>query len=99
MNIFKNSILYIPYFLVLLFPLILQDFEGVTANTLCRVMETVEGGGAIVLLLSSINSLKQLYTLSMDVHARYRTHAHQKIVPRFNERYQHFLFYLIRKES
>ena len=63
-----------------------KDFEGVTANTLCRVIETVEGGGAVVLLLQSIDSLKQLYTLCMDVHARYRTHSHQEIVPRFNER-------------
>ncbi|KAA0190246.1 hypothetical protein HAZT_HAZT001215 [Hyalella azteca] len=65
---------------------VLQDFEGVTANTLCRVVETVEGGGCIVLLLQSLDSLKQLYTLCMDVHARYRTHAHTTIVPRFNER-------------
>uniref|UniRef100_A0A2P2I1E9 RNA cytidine acetyltransferase n=1 Tax=Hirondellea gigas TaxID=1518452 RepID=A0A2P2I1E9_9CRUS len=65
---------------------VLQDFEGITANTLCRVVETVEGGGAIVLLLQSIESLKQLYTLCMDVHARYRTHAHRYIKPRFNER-------------
>lgn len=63
-----------------------QDFEGVTANTLCRVVETVEGGGAVVLLLQSLDSLRQLYTLCMDVHARYRTHAHQHVVPRFNER-------------
>lgn len=57
-----------------------------TANTLCRVVETVEGGGCIVLLLQSLDSLKQLYTLCMDVHSRYRTHAHTTIVPRFNER-------------
>ena len=64
----------------------MQDFEGVTANTLCRVMETVEGGGAVVLLLQSVDSLKQLFTMCMDVHTRYRSHAHQLIVPRFNER-------------
>lgn len=49
-------------------------------------METVEGGGLIVLLLQSLTSLRQLYALSMDVHARYRTEAHQYVVPRFNER-------------
>jgi hypothetical protein len=34
-----------------------------------------------------MNSLKQLYTLSMDVHSRYRTEAHQDVVARFNERF------------
>jgi len=65
---------------------VLQDFEGVTANMLCRVLETVEGGGAVLLLLQSVESLKQMYTLYMDVHARYRSFRHNKIVPRFNER-------------
>lgn len=68
----------------------LQDFEALTPNILCRTMETVEGGGLIVLLLQSLASLRQLYTLSMDVHARYRTEAHQHVVPRFNERYVHY---------
>ena len=31
--------------------------------------------------------MKQLYALTMDVHARYRTEAHQHIKPRFNERF------------
>lgn len=66
---------------------VLQDFEALTPNILCRTMETVEGGGLIVLLLQSLTSLRQLYTLSMDVHARYRTEAHQHVVPRFNERF------------
>uniref|UniRef100_G3VL55 RNA cytidine acetyltransferase n=1 Tax=Sarcophilus harrisii TaxID=9305 RepID=G3VL55_SARHA len=34
-----------------------------------------------------MNSLKQLYTLTMDVHSRYRTEAHQDVVGRFNERF------------
>ena len=37
--------------------------------------------------MKGVNSLKQLYTLSMDVHARYRTEAHDDVVPRFNERF------------
>lgn len=67
----------------------------------------------MVLLLRTMNSLKQLYTMTMvgvlypspraghsafvasailwlvfvqDVHARYRTEAHQDVVGRFNER-------------
>jgi tRNA(Met) C34 N-acetyltransferase TmcA len=39
-------------------------------------VETVEGGGIVVLLLSSLNSLTQLYSLTMDVHARLATEAH-----------------------
>ncbi|XP_066257074.1 RNA cytidine acetyltransferase isoform X1 [Euwallacea similis] len=66
---------------------VLQDFEALTPNLLARTVETVEGGGLIVLLLRSMTSLKQLYTISMDVHQRFRTEAHQDIVPRFNERF------------
>ncbi|ORZ25681.1 GNAT acetyltransferase 2-domain-containing protein [Absidia repens] len=66
---------------------ILQDFEAITPNTLARTIETVEGGGMVVLLLKSMNSLKQLYTMTMDVHSRYRTEAHSDIVGRFNERF------------
>lgn len=67
--------------------LVLQDFEAMTPNTLARTIETIEGGGLVVLLLQSITSLRQLYTLSMDVHARYRTEAHKDVVGRFNERF------------
>ncbi|XP_045614608.2 RNA cytidine acetyltransferase isoform X1 [Procambarus clarkii] len=66
---------------------VLQDFEALTPNILCRTMETVEGGGVIVILLQTMTSLRQLYALSMDVHSRYRTEAHQYVVPRFNERF------------
>lgn len=66
---------------------VLQDFEALTPNLLARSIETVEGGGLIVLLLRSVASLKQLYTMSMDVHQRYRTEAHQDVVCRFNERF------------
>ncbi|CAK7200817.1 N-acetyltransferase 10 [Sporothrix eucalyptigena] len=66
---------------------ILQDFEALTPNMLARTVETVEGGGLVVLLLKSMTSLRQLYTMSMDVHSRYRTEAHTDVVPRFNERF------------
>lgn len=49
-------------------------------------MQTVEGGGAIVLLLSTLDSLTQLYTLSMDVHSRLRSGQGGAVQPRFNER-------------
>lgn len=66
---------------------ILQDFEAITPNLLAKTIETVEGGGLVVLLLKGMNSLKQLYTLSMDVHSRYRTEAHDDVTARFNERF------------
>lgn len=50
-------------------------------------METVEGGGIVVMLFNTLTSLKQLYSISMDVHSRYRTDAHQVVEPRFNERF------------
>jgi N-acetyltransferase 10 len=58
----------------------LQDFEALTPNLLARTIETVEGGGIIVLLLSNLNSLTQLYNLTMDVHGRLRTDSHQDVV-------------------
>ncbi|KAJ5086081.1 RNA cytidine acetyltransferase [Penicillium argentinense] len=66
---------------------ILQDFEAMTPNLLARTVETVEGGGMVLLLLKSMNSLKQLYTMSMDIHSRYRTEGHDDVVARFNERF------------
>ncbi|KIK34278.1 hypothetical protein CY34DRAFT_813025 [Suillus luteus UH-Slu-Lm8-n1] len=66
---------------------ILQDFEAITPNLLARTIETVEGGGLVVLLLKTMSSLRQLYTLTMDVHARYRTSSHDSVVARFNERF------------
>ncbi|KAL4195527.1 hypothetical protein AMTRI_Chr05g73770 [Amborella trichopoda] len=66
---------------------ILQDFEALTPNLLARTIETVEGGGLIVLLLSSLKSLSSLYTMVMDVHERFRTESHSEATARFNERF------------
>lgn len=66
---------------------ILQDFEAITPNLLARTIETVEGGGLVILLLKTMASLRQLYTMAMDVHSRYRTSAHDQVVARFNERF------------
>jgi len=73
--------------------LILQDFESITPNILCRTIETVEGGislnkaflehwigGLVIFLLGTMNSLKQLHSLTMDVHQRFRTDAFQVIL-------------------
>ncbi|KAJ6916791.1 hypothetical protein NC652_019265 [Populus alba x Populus x berolinensis] len=66
---------------------ILQDFEALTPNLLARTIETVEGGGLIVLLLRSLSSLTSLYTMVMDVHERFRTESHSEATGRFNERF------------
>lgn len=66
---------------------VLQDFEAITPNILARTIETVEGGGIIILLLRTVKSVKQLYTMTMDVHSRYRTESHHDVVARFNERF------------
>jgi N-acetyltransferase 10 len=66
---------------------VLQDFEAITPNILARTIETVSGGGMIIVMLRAMRSLKQLYTIVMDVHARYRTESLRDVVPRFNERF------------
>ncbi|XP_006663862.1 RNA cytidine acetyltransferase 1-like [Oryza brachyantha] len=66
---------------------ILQDFEALTPNLLARTIETVEGGGLIILLLRSLSSLTSLYTMVMDVHERFRTESHNQSAARFNERF------------
>lgn len=67
--------------------LVLQDFEAITPNLLARTIETVEGGGLVILLMKTVKSLKQLYTMTMDVHSRFRTEAYHEVMPRFNERF------------
>lgn len=71
--------------------LVLQDFEALTPNILCQTIETIEGGGIIIFLLKSMSSLKQLYTMSMDSHKRFRT-ENQDVKPLFNERFLLSLF-------
>ncbi|KAK6922906.1 Helicase domain [Dillenia turbinata] len=66
---------------------ILQDFEALTPNLLARTIETVQGGGLVVLLLRALRSLTSLYTMVMDVHERFRTESHSEAAGRFNERF------------
>jgi N-acetyltransferase 10 len=55
---------------------VLQDFESITPNLLARALETVEGGGMIIILLQTMTSLKQLYTMVMDMHSRFKSFSH-----------------------
>ena len=67
------------YHLMLDYLKLKQDFEALTPNLLARTVETVQGGGLIILLLSQMSSLTQMYSLTMDVHSRLRTEAHQEV--------------------
>lgn len=66
---------------------VIQDFEGLTPNCLCRVVETVSGGGLVIFLAPELQSLRQLFTITMDVHSRLKTYSHSKVTPLFNERF------------
>uniref|UniRef100_A0A0G4FX21 RNA cytidine acetyltransferase n=1 Tax=Chromera velia CCMP2878 TaxID=1169474 RepID=A0A0G4FX21_9ALVE len=66
---------------------VLQDFEALTPNILCRTIETCQGGGLVVVLLKTMSSLRQLYSLSLDAHTKLRTATHKDVEPRFNERF------------
>ena len=66
---------------------VLQDFEAMTPNVLARTIETVAGGGVVVVMLRAMRSLRQLYTIAMDVHSRFRSEGHRDVTPRFNERF------------
>ncbi|RPA99292.1 DUF699-domain-containing protein [Choiromyces venosus 120613-1] len=48
----------------------LQDFEALNPNLLARTIETVEGGGLVILLLKTLTSLQQLYTMTMKLTGR-----------------------------
>lgn len=41
----------------------------------------------VIFLMRTMTSLKQLYTITMDAHQRYRTDAYDEVEPRFNERF------------
>lgn len=56
--------------------LVLQDYEAITPNLLARTIETVEGGGIVVLLLKTMSSLKQLYSMTMVSCAVFLTSSH-----------------------
>jgi N-acetyltransferase 10 len=56
--------------------LLVQDFEALTPNLLARTIETVEGGGLIILLLSSLSSLTSLYTMVMVSSFFFFLHEH-----------------------
>ena len=67
--------------------LILQDFEAITPNVLCRTIETVQGGGLVFFLFNKMSNLEQLHEMVMDVHSKYITSSSNELQPRFNKRF------------
>ena len=39
---------------------VLQDFEALTPNLLARTIETVNGGGLVIMLLHSLSDIRQV---------------------------------------
>lgn len=64
--------------------LILQDFEALTPNMIACSMETVKGGGAIVLLLDREKSINEIISKKSDLVDD--TNSSQKYTSRFNRR-------------
>lgn len=69
---------------------ILQDFEAITPNILCRTIETVSGGGVICITLQTMSSLRNLYETAMDFHGKLRCNEDlysgsiiSRFIPRF----------------
>ncbi|KAH9411517.1 GNAT acetyltransferase 2 [Ordospora pajunii] len=64
--------------------LILQDFEALSPNLIATSMETVRGGGAIVLLLDSATSIETLVSRRTDGHLEIG--IAEEFKPRYNRR-------------
>ncbi len=65
--------------------LILQDFQAITPNLLCRTIETVQGGGMIIFLFNNMTSLNQLYSIVIDSYTTIKTPSFKEVEPRFND--------------
>ncbi|ELA41453.1 uncharacterized protein VICG_01558 [Vittaforma corneae ATCC 50505] len=63
--------------------LILQDFEALTPNMMACSIETVRGGGAIVLLLDLEKSIKEIDTWKSELITQ---SVNEKLISRFNKR-------------
>jgi N-acetyltransferase 10 len=66
---------------------VLEDFENITPNSLARIIETVEGGGTILFLLETINSLKNVHSLSMEIYKNFQNQIFTNFSGRFIDRF------------
>lgn len=67
--------------------LVLQDFNALRPNYLARTIETVRGGGVILLLLDKMQNLEDLHRVSMSYHNGMRDNVFGKTSSRFNNRF------------
>jgi N-acetyltransferase 10 len=67
--------------------LVLQDFHDITPNALARTIETISGGGTVLLLLDTLKDIEDLHTISMSFQKRMRTDAFGPLSNRFNGRF------------
>ena len=67
--------------------LVLQDFQDITPNNLARTIETISGGGTILLLLDKMENLEDLYKVSMSFHNRMKSEAFGSTSNRFISRF------------
>ncbi len=59
---------------------ILHDFEALTQNILCRVIETVAGSGMIIFLLGLMPLLQNVFNLNMEVHSKFKTILYKVLI-------------------
>lgn len=62
---------------------VLEDFENISPNILARIIETIEGGGMILFLVETINSMENIRRLSINVYKSWNSHAFTAITSRF----------------
>jgi N-acetyltransferase 10 len=62
---------------------VMQNFEEISPNILAKTVETVEGGGSIIFLLETENSLKNLHRISFKIYKKFTTNAYKTISGRF----------------
>lgn len=48
--------------------LIIQDFEATTPNILARIIECIEGGGIIIMILPSVQTLQDIASMKMVIY-------------------------------
>jgi len=66
---------------------VMQDLEQLTPNTLCQCVETVAGGGCVVLLLPHAEHLRDFARQDMAAHHRLATYAYPTVEKLFNWRF------------
>nr|UXY87049.1 N-acetyltransferase 10 [Cryptomonas sp.] len=66
---------------------ILENFEALSPNILAKVIETIEGGGVVIFLLDTVNSIDRFHSISMDIYKKFETGSYKRISGRFLERF------------